>query len=156
MGTKRDIYNYYGVKIGELELPNSTTEDEWLEKLAEYAKPPKTFDQIYQDNLRVSVQERRYFCENLIERLKQKNIIEGINAAQALWFHSRFRALPVTYGALTVTIDLMNLVISGDVEVACIAMQLTAPDDMSQPYHWLSSDRKAWIVNELKTFLGWT
>lgn len=39
MGTKRDIYNYEGIKIGELELPNSTTEEEWLEKLAEYARP---------------------------------------------------------------------------------------------------------------------
>lgn len=40
MGTKRDIYNHLGVKTGELELPNSTTEEQWLEKLAEYAKPP--------------------------------------------------------------------------------------------------------------------
>jgi len=42
MGTKRDIYNHLGVKTGELELPNSTTEEQWLEKLAEYAKPPFT------------------------------------------------------------------------------------------------------------------
>lgn len=42
MGTKRDIFNHEGVKIGELELPNSTTEEQWAEKLAEYAKPPFT------------------------------------------------------------------------------------------------------------------
>lgn len=42
MGTKRDILNHLGVKIGELELPNSTTEDEWTAKLAEYALPPVT------------------------------------------------------------------------------------------------------------------
>lgn len=42
MGTKRDIFNHLGVKVGELELPNSTTEEQWSEKLAEYAKPPFT------------------------------------------------------------------------------------------------------------------
>lgn len=42
MGTKRDILNHLGVKTGELELPNSTTEEQWQEKLAEYAKPPIT------------------------------------------------------------------------------------------------------------------
>jgi hypothetical protein len=38
--TKRDIYNYDGVKVGELELPNETTEEQWAEKLAAYASPP--------------------------------------------------------------------------------------------------------------------
>lgn len=42
MGTKRDIYNHLGVKCGELELPNTTSEEVWTEKLAEYAKPPVT------------------------------------------------------------------------------------------------------------------
>lgn len=44
MGTTRDIINHLGVKTGELELPNSTTEEEWAAKLAEYALPPITTD----------------------------------------------------------------------------------------------------------------
>lgn len=56
MGTKRDIYNYYGVKIGELELPNSTTEEQWLEKLAEYSKKPeKIFKEITPRQIRIAL-----------------------------------------------------------------------------------------------------
>lgn len=40
MGTKRDIYNHLGQKIGELELPNETTEEQWAEKLSPYAIDP--------------------------------------------------------------------------------------------------------------------
>ncbi len=41
MGTKRDIYNHLGQKVGELELPNETTEEQWAEKLAPYAVDPE-------------------------------------------------------------------------------------------------------------------
>jgi hypothetical protein len=39
MGTKRKIYDYNSVEIGELELPNNTSEEVWQEKLAVYAQP---------------------------------------------------------------------------------------------------------------------
>jgi hypothetical protein len=38
--SKRDILNYLGDKIGELELPLDTPEEVWQKKLAAYAKPP--------------------------------------------------------------------------------------------------------------------
>jgi hypothetical protein len=37
---KRDILNYLNEKIGELELPDETSEDVWQKKLAVYALPP--------------------------------------------------------------------------------------------------------------------
>jgi len=37
---KRDILNYLGDKIGELELPDGTSEQEWAAKLAYYSAPP--------------------------------------------------------------------------------------------------------------------
>lgn len=37
---KRDILDYLGNKIGELELPVGTSESVWQEKLAVYALPP--------------------------------------------------------------------------------------------------------------------
>lgn len=37
---KRDILNYLGEKIGELELPIGTSEEIWQAKLALYAIPP--------------------------------------------------------------------------------------------------------------------
>lgn len=38
---KRDILNYLDEKIGELELPDSTTEEIWREKLDAYKKTPQ-------------------------------------------------------------------------------------------------------------------
>lgn len=38
---KRDILDYLGNKIGELELPDNTAESVWEEKLAVYLKPPE-------------------------------------------------------------------------------------------------------------------
>lgn len=38
---KRDILNYLNVKIGELELPEGTSEEVWEQKLAVYAEPPQ-------------------------------------------------------------------------------------------------------------------
>lgn len=37
---KRDILNYLGEKVGELELPDGTSEEIWTKKLAPYAVPP--------------------------------------------------------------------------------------------------------------------
>lgn len=39
---KKDILNYLGEKIGELELPDSTSEEVWQRKLALYSQPPAT------------------------------------------------------------------------------------------------------------------
>jgi hypothetical protein len=38
---KRDILNYLGDKIGELELPSNTSEEIWQKKLALYAMAPE-------------------------------------------------------------------------------------------------------------------
>lgn len=105
--------------------------------------------------LDISIQKKIDFAQDLIDRLKKKNILEGINAAQGMWMHQKVRALPVSFAGMTFTIDLMNLVISGDLELACLSLIYSPADDMSETYHWLSSDRKAWIINELKLFLGW-
>lgn len=40
MGTKRKIYDYNSIEIGELELPNDTPEEIWQEKLAVYSSQP--------------------------------------------------------------------------------------------------------------------
>jgi hypothetical protein len=103
-----------------------------------------------------SIQSKVDFAQELIERLKKKNISEGINALRGLWMHQRIRALPVTLpGAPTMTIDLMNMVISGDLELACLSLMYTPPDDMTMPFHWLSQARLDWIIAELKLYLGW-
>jgi len=96
------------------------------------------------------------FATELMLRFKLKNIQEGISAGQAVWLHAKTRSLDVNFpGMPTVSIDLLNIALSGDVEAGCIALQYAVPDDMTQAYHWLSQERIDWLVSELKGFLGW-
>lgn len=37
---KRDVLDYQGIKIGELELPDNTPEEVWVARLAEFAQAP--------------------------------------------------------------------------------------------------------------------
>lgn len=114
-------------------------------------------DQVYtsENFWNISIEKRIEFSKNLIERFKKRNIDQSINAAQALWMHSRVRALEVTFAGLNLQIDIMNLVISGDIEVATLALLNCIPDDGSRPYHWLTAERLNWLITEMKTFLGW-
>ena len=102
----------------------------------------------------------REFCELYMLAFKQKNLSEGINVAQALWVHHRVRAWPVTLppemGGLSYTVDVLNMIVSGDVEVATLSLMHGTPDDMSEPYHWLSAERISWLVEGLTEFLGWS
>ena len=148
----RDILNIDGVKIGELELPDDTSESTWQAKLAMYACS-LSLDATAATKL--TIKERKEFADSLLEEFKARNIADGITAIQALWMHHRMRALPVTIGGLPMVLDILNMAISGDVETACIALQYTAADDMTMPYHWLNQDRIAWIVSKMKNYLGW-
>ena len=151
----KNIRNYLGFVVGQLELPDDTPDAVWEAKVAEYAKPPETSQERQYKILKATIKERREYCEDLIERLKAKNIGEGINAMQAMWMHQKFRALSVNFMSVNFTIDLMNLVISGDVEVACLCLMNCTADDMSLPYHWFSQARIDWIVADMKAYLGW-
>lgn len=115
----------------------------------------------------ISVEKRKIYSEDMMERFKKRNMSTGnINIAQAMWMHHRLRALPVTFvhpiltngEYVSMTLDLMNLAIPGDVEVSCIALQCIHPsqfDDMSKPYHYFTSEVRDWLVADMKKFLGW-
>lgn len=148
----RDILDYLGNVIGQLELPDGTSEDIWTQKLAPYAKTPESAQAAL---LNMTVKARKEYCEDLLERFKKKNILDGINAAQGMWMHHLMRAYPVTFGGVSYTVDLLNMAVSGDVEIACLSLIYGATDDMSQTYHWISAERKDWLIGELKAYLGW-
>lgn len=101
----------------------------------------------------------REFAEDFMLAFKQKNLSEGINITQALWLHQRFRvwdvSLPVEMGGFSFQVDLMNMVVAGDIETAVVALMYGAPDDMSQPYHWFNAERHGWCVAQLSAWLGW-
>jgi len=96
------------------------------------------------------------WAKGLMAEFKQQNIDDGINALQALWLHQRIKGWSCTVSGVTFTIDLLNMVVAGDIQTACIALEYGAADDMSQPYHWLNTDRINWLISEMKSFLGWS
>lgn len=148
----RDILNWLNEKVGEMSQPDDTSEEIWSAALAPYAVQPPDQSELL---LNFDIQKRKIYAEDLLSRFKKRNISDGINAAQGLWMHHRMRANDITFGGQSRTIDVLNLAISGDIEIACLTMIYTTPDDMSQSYHWLSSARIGWLVADMKSFLGW-
>lgn len=141
-----------GVTIGQAQFPDGTSEEEIATALAAY-QPPEVDADSY---LKFSIVERKKFADELLERFKLRNIKDGINALQGMHMHHLLRAYPVTFSGQSFTIDILNLAISGDLEIACLCLLYGATDDMSEPYHWMSSDRKEYLIGDLKSFLGWS
>ena len=148
----RNILNSEGQVIGQLTLPDNTAESVWQEKLAAYAASIVVDTSM---QIKYTIKQRKEFAEQLLEEFKAKNLGEGINALQAMYMHHKVRKLDVNFMGVAMYIDLLNTAISGDVEVACLSLQYCVVDDMSMPYHWLNAERRDWLVNKMKTFLGW-
>jgi flagellar biosynthesis GTPase FlhF len=65
------------------------------------------------------------------------------------------RALDVTISGMPFRIDLLNLVVSGDLEVAYVVLGATVPDDMSMPYHFFTAERIGGYQLKIARKLGW-
>lgn len=116
-----------------------------------------------------TISERKQFADELMQELKLMNIEAGVNLSQSLWLHHRLRNLTFTVGSMhaesfpplaplvnqTITIDFLNLVVSGDVETAYAVLLCITPDDMSQPFHALNNDFTGYIRMRIAQFLGW-
>lgn len=75
----RNIVNYQGTVIGQLTLPDNTSETNWQNALAPYAQPPKGMSEIVYDKLGYYEQ----VAEQLIRELKRDNTLAGITLAQS-------------------------------------------------------------------------
>lgn len=69
---KRDILDYLGNKIGELELPEGTEESIWIKKLSLYSQPP------IQQNI-ASVTSRQIRLQIVLAGLSLQNITDAIS-----------------------------------------------------------------------------
>lgn len=157
---KRDILNYLGQKIGEMELPDGTSEDVWAKKLAPFAIAPPSTEQVLESRLQYTIKERKQYAEDMLERFKKRNLLLGIDIFKSEWLHHRMRALecniPHPLGeTIPMSLDIMNLAVSGDVEVAAHYLQYATLDDMTKPWHFFDAATRDWLVNDMKQFLGW-
>jgi hypothetical protein len=152
----RDILDYQGNVTGQLELPDDTPDEIWSEQLATYAVAPPDPAVVA---ITKTIEENNRYAKDLMKRMKALNLGNNMNIGQALWMHHRLRALDIDLTPLgmpmTLTLDILNLVVSGDIETGCVALQITEPDDMSMPYHCISRDFINWIVADMKSYLGW-
>jgi hypothetical protein len=151
----RDILNYLGEVVGQLELPDGTSEEVWAEKLAPYARSPEDQTQI---KINWLIKDRKQFAEEMMERFKNRNINGGMSVVKALWLHHRMRAwdvtLPPAMGGFTYVVDILNMAVSGDLETAYFALRYGNLDAMDQPYHCIDQTTVDWLKNELSNYLG--
>jgi len=112
---------------------------------------------------------KRSFIDGLLMAFKRKNQNESIGPIQYFHLQQRLSAWVVTvpmgigsinpawavHAGQTFTFNLMNSYPTGDIEAACYALMWGTPDDMTQPEHFLSAERLTWLVDEIKTELGW-
>lgn len=75
----RNIVNYQGTVIGQLTLPDNTSEAAWTNALAPYAQPPKSISEIVYDRLG----QYEAAAEQLIRELKRDNTLAGITVQQS-------------------------------------------------------------------------
>jgi hypothetical protein len=103
----------------------------------------------------VEFEFRQIFAKKMMLKFKHKNIAEGINAIQSLWLHERTRKWQCEIMGVTLTVDIINMAVSGDIETACLALIYGQPDDMTHPKHWFTQERMNFLINEMKEYLGW-
>ena len=105
------------------------------------------------------LEARQAYAKRLFLAFKIKNIGEGIQWFQGLKLHELMRKYKVTYpeqlGGEIVYVDIINILVAGDLDLGCLALQYGEVQDMSSPFHWFSQERKDWLVGQLKKFLGW-
>ena len=148
----RNILDFSGNIIGTLELPDGTPESVWQEKLNAFKVDPAV---IASRRLSASVKERKSFAENMLEEFKVLNMSAGINASQGFELQELMAEYKFNFAGKDRQIDIMNLAVSGDIELACLALIYGPTHDMSLPEHWLSAERKSWLILKMKQYLGW-
>lgn len=108
--------------------------------------------------LSANVIAAKEFANDLLQRLKEKNLSEGLDSIdKSAWVHHRLRKVPYTLSDNTtvVEIDVLNLVVSGDIETAESVLGQMSVDSMQESYHWLTQERIDWIRDEIRKYLGW-
>ena len=109
--------------------------------------------------MRISISDREKFGDQVIEEFKLKNLKEGIKWFQAIHLHERIKNwkvnLPAEVGGGEAFVDIFNMVLSGDIETASLALLYGENDDMTQGKHWVTNERRMWLLNRMREWLGW-
>jgi hypothetical protein len=98
------------------------------------------------------------FCTDLMNTFVRNNTNEGITIEQSLYLFARLgnltiaREWPDMPG--DVKVDLSTLMQTGAIPTLYFVLLRLTPDDMTQPYHWLSQARIDWMKGKIEEFIG--
>lgn len=134
------------------------TEEQWTAKLAPFAKAPPTDEEKLTETLTRKVSESRAIADEIMEEFKKSNLQYFLESGvsndtaimMSLHVHHRLRAVSIEVGGVPFTVDVLNFIISGDLEVAYTTLSYMTADDMSLPYHFLSQSR----IDTLKAMIA--
>lgn len=110
------------------------------------------------------LEAKKDFLKSLLLAYKAKNIGEAITVFQYFHMMEKVRSWVVTiphavptFGDRTYTMNLMDCFPTADIEAMAKALDWGRAnvDDMTDPEHWLSTERLEWLLGELKLWLGW-
>lgn len=137
----RDILDSQGNIIGELTLPDETTEEVWAEKLGmySYVKPNPTIQQIIDMKIENSIN----FGLSIIKSAATSNVLAGITTAGKTREVSDFLSNVERYlrsGSLYAAIAEIDDLIAAEI-----------PPDIST---WVSVERLTAVKVKIKEFLG--
>lgn len=109
------------------------------------------------------------FAEQLIHYAQSIYMDQGIQPNQVVWMQHRLRAIEITFTpeivaaipyfasleGMTCTMDIINMVITGDLETAYLILPLIAEDDMSKSHHIINDEFIYLLRTEIGKFLGY-
>lgn len=154
----RNILDYQGNVVGQMSLPDGTSEEIWQKKLATYSAAPSN---PLEEMLTFQVMKGKEAADRIMDKIKKHNlslfISSGLTNDQILlkscWVHHRLRAIPITVGGISMTEDLLNMCISGDIETAYLVSLQITEDSMTEPHHYFSAQNIAFIQECIKAEL---
>lgn len=141
---------------------NQATYDAWLLIYRGYLSTNAEY-------LSHTVSKTKQWADALMDKIKVMNIQGGDCAANGIWLHNRLRAITITVQqshvdafaplapllGITITVDLINMISTGDAESVFGIFCCLTPDDMTQPYHALSQTFINYVKSEIAAYLGW-
>jgi len=144
MQTRNVVVN--GQTVAVLNVQDDISDADWARIIDAYQ--PKVNEQAA-ENAVLKDERARNLAKEILAKFKLQNRANGITLHQALWVHDRMRAASVTIGGVFFTVDVMNMAMSGDIELAYTVVSAMTPDDMSQSYHWVSTSYLTQLATEL-------
>lgn len=96
------------------------------------------------------------YCREVYREMIIRNVKDGINIMQSTYLFSRFEQYEYTIPGTnqTIKVDLFKLLETGAIPTLYYHLLRVQPDDMTQPYHFLTQERLNWLKSKFREWLG--